>query len=92
MEANYRSWHKQLIQQSLNLEEADAVLQIPISRFGAHDRMIWLHSKDGNFTIRLAYHLVLSRTTRSLGSMSNPNYYDFKWKVIWSYVNDSKLS
>lgn len=61
MVANLGNWNQKLIHKLFTPNEANVILQLPISNHGANDQLIWMHSKEGHFTIRSAYHLELSQ-------------------------------
>lgn len=79
-------WKQSLISQIFNKEEAEQICNIPVSRFGAEDKLVWRLTKIGHFTVRSAYHLELERKTRSKGETSRPHPTSTMWKRIWNLV------
>ncbi|KAF5477145.1 hypothetical protein F2P56_003817 [Juglans regia] len=51
-----KQWNRGLVVSVLGNEVAEVVFKIPISFTGASDRLIWLGTKDGQFTVKSAYH------------------------------------
>lgn len=51
MDAHLDQWNQGLIKQIFSLEEAAVILQVPISHYGAPDHLIWMHTKNGYFTV-----------------------------------------
>lgn len=85
-----RGWNGTLVHHIFQPEEANIITRILISQFGAIDRIIWLHSKTGMFSIGSAYHLETERSSRRSRESSNGNQAANHWKVLWNLkVSDS---
>jgi hypothetical protein len=50
-------WKRELIKEVFMPEEAHVIENIPLSPCLPLDRLIWKETKDGQFTVRNAYHL-----------------------------------
>ena len=48
-------WRKDVIMARFTQEEGEAICDIPLSRRQVPDSVFWKHSKDGIFTVKLAY-------------------------------------
>lgn len=86
MDESDRHWNQQMLCQLFSPSDVDAILQIPISQYGTSDHLIWMHSKDGIFTVSLAYQLALELFKRSLEGPSITSSIESWWKAIWSLI------
>ncbi|KAF5468936.1 hypothetical protein F2P56_013044 [Juglans regia] len=68
-----KEWKVDLISRVFKKEEADMICAIPISSFGADDRMFWGFSKSGKFTVRSAYHADVQWKIERKGGSSGGN-------------------
>ena len=64
--------------------DANAILQIPLSSRSPPDQLIWHATKNGKYSVRSGYHLLLQEE-----HISNPGSLrlwnsDPLWKTIWS--------
>jgi hypothetical protein len=81
---NRKEWNSDLVREVLSEEEATKVLNIPLSPVFPIDRLIWLGTKSGLFSVRSAYHLCMELHQKSKGDCSNPVKRDGYWQDIWS--------
>ncbi|XP_042972967.1 uncharacterized protein LOC122304769 [Carya illinoinensis] len=87
---NTKQWDREKILRLLGPSNAAVIQKIHVSTSGARDRLVWLGTKDGGFTVRSGYHLQKELTTvkvflwraclESLPTMSNL----FKKKIVSS--------
>ncbi|XP_042942826.1 uncharacterized protein LOC122277009 [Carya illinoinensis] len=87
---NTKQWDREKILRLLGPSNAAVIQKIHVSTSGARDRLVWLGTKDGGFTVRSTYHLQKELTTvkvflwraclESLPTMSNL----FKKKIVSS--------
>lgn len=79
-------WDHQTIDTEFQIDEAALIKTIPISRCGLPDRQVWLHSKNGLFTVKSGYHLVkeVQQGSRASSSYSAAIIPNFNWKRLWS--------
>lgn len=78
------SWNKNLISQIFNQEEASLIHNFPISQFGLNDKIIQKLTKNGQFTVRFAYHLKMSLLRDKSGVGLQENNDVFYWSSIWN--------
>lgn len=64
-------------------EEAEQILNIPLSRGNVHDNIIWGPSKKGAFIVSSAYYLQLERLRNRRGACSEEEMGDKRWRNIW---------
>lgn len=75
-------WREEELANLLSQEELRAVKQTHIAESGLEDFLSWTHTKNGEFTVRSAYHLEMER--RSGGtSTSVPGQNRSFWKKLW---------
>ena len=75
-------WKDDLIDQIFWLEEANLIKKIPLSEGKPLDRLIWAETKDGKYTVRSAYRMVLAREEANQPSSSRIKE-DTIWRKIW---------
>ncbi|XP_075649914.1 uncharacterized protein LOC142620431 [Castanea sativa] len=49
------AWDRHLIETTFHKEDADAILQIPLSRRLVPDSLFWLHNRDGVYSVKSGY-------------------------------------
>jgi hypothetical protein len=81
---NRGAWKEDIIRENFLQEEADVILNIPLSPRLPPDRLIWKESKDGKFSVRNAYHLGLCINDLSKGQCSRGLEEKLIWKFLWS--------
>ncbi|XP_040999620.1 uncharacterized mitochondrial protein AtMg00310-like [Juglans microcarpa x Juglans regia] len=54
---NTKQWDREKIFSMLGPLNATIIQRIPVSSTGAKDKLMWLGTKDGGFTVKSAYHL-----------------------------------
>ena len=63
---NISQWDRFLIDKAFSKYDAEAILRIPLSRRYVLDVMVWMHNKNGWYSVRSGYH-----TARNLLRESN---------------------
>ena len=64
--------------------EAKLIKGIPLSLQGVSNKQVWLPSNNGEFTTRLAYHLLAGQGRNLLPSTSSSGGNKQVWKSIWN--------
>lgn len=59
-------------------------MNISISKVGIEDKLIWRLTKEGYFSVQLAYHLEKKRCNDNVGENSKSGQEKLFWKAIWS--------
>lgn len=82
IDADLKMWKRDLIFQAFDLEEANQIISIPLSRGSLSEKIIWHYEKNGEFSVRSACHLCMQvKDSKNPG----PSYPPCKklWKYIW---------
>ncbi|XP_059436284.1 uncharacterized protein LOC132169234 [Corylus avellana] len=80
---NLGGWNTTLIYDIFLKEEAEIICNIPISRYGYPDKLIWRANTSGMFTVRSGYHMEKERHALQMGEGSRGSGYTNLWKKLW---------
>ena len=83
-----RSWNENLIRNSFSRMEAEAMLEIRLSRRSIADRLIWVSDKLGHFTVRSAYSMAIVVLGKKELRMKNRSPL---WKILWAAKTRPKV-
>ncbi|KAJ8434339.1 hypothetical protein Cgig2_019966 [Carnegiea gigantea] len=61
--------------------DAAIILNIPLRAFLPDDRLIWHCTSDGSFSVRSAYHMIITNRTSASGGPSSPS--NAIWRPVW---------
>lgn len=78
-----RVWDEGRIRAIFSCEEDEQILNIPLCKGNALDKLVWGPSKKGAFTVSSAYYLQLERLRNRRGTCSNEEMEDKRWRNIW---------
>ena len=75
-------WHVEALQEAVTPGELTAITSTMVASSDQEDFLAWPHSKNGEFTVKSAYHLELQKRKGGVGtsSMSDNKWF---WKKIW---------
>jgi hypothetical protein len=76
-------WNRNLVEEVFLAEEAEKIYGIAISPLKQADKLVWVGNKNGEFSIKSAYHLTRSSLEMEGGSGSNPPGDGIIWKAVW---------
>ena len=65
-------------------KEAAIIKAIPLSLFNRDDTPYWPHNRDGVFSVRSGYQLLLDLAETEMEVSSNAGDTSLVWKAIWS--------
>ncbi|XP_058784773.1 uncharacterized protein LOC131659623 [Vicia villosa] len=82
VDSDLGSWQKEKIFALFNEEDAKQIISIPLSTSGLEDKIIWHFEKDGEYSVRSAYHLCMQEKADKLPGPSSPPDTNL-WKAIW---------
>ncbi|KAF5459990.1 hypothetical protein F2P56_019894, partial [Juglans regia] len=78
-----KQWDRNLVQQIFNAREASVILQTPISSLNSRDKLVWQGTKEGNFSVRSAYHKELERSLHASCQASTSSSFKAVWQQLW---------
>lgn len=86
-------WDRELIEATFHREDADAILCILLSNRLTLDVMIWLRSKDGEYTMRSGYQMArrIVKQEKDLGKSSKAAEGGQVWATIWKMEVPNKI-
>jgi len=83
-------WNSTLVRHIFSPDEAEVILNIPLSPLYPADRIIWKSTKDGAFSVRSAYHMGVELQASNRGQSSHTDQGNDIWKSLWSlHVSNS---
>uniref|UniRef100_A0A2N9I4S0 Reverse transcriptase zinc-binding domain-containing protein n=1 Tax=Fagus sylvatica TaxID=28930 RepID=A0A2N9I4S0_FAGSY len=84
-----RLWNAPLIDAIFEVSEADTIKSIPLNRRSSTDTIIWSETKNGVYSVRSAYHLLMK--AKKGGESSNNSQVNNLWKGIWNASVPQKI-
>ncbi|KAK9992957.1 hypothetical protein SO802_022660 [Lithocarpus litseifolius] len=87
-------WRIGLIKEIFLQNNAEAILSIPLSTRRPPNRIIWVFTPNGRFSVYFTYKVALSllhTKIGSLGSSSNSQNISVFWKTLWHLKVPSKI-
>ncbi|KAL0006082.1 hypothetical protein SO802_013643 [Lithocarpus litseifolius] len=85
-------WKGELIMHLFHRDDATAITKIPLSRRAVSDSIIWMHNKNGMFSVKFAYKVAQrmrgegSRAEHSRGCVGK-----LVWSVLWKLCIPNKI-
>ena len=76
-------WKEDDIDRIFVLEEAAIIKAIPLSLLNREDIPYWPHNRDGVFSVRSSYRLLLDQAEIEVEGSSNAGDTSLVWKAIW---------
>ncbi|KAF5447348.1 hypothetical protein F2P56_032905 [Juglans regia] len=83
IDQNSRQWNSKLVNQLFPQEEAEIIQQIPLSPSNCEDKLIWLGTPQGIYSVKSAYHMLREMEALEKGQGSNSSHRDQFWKRLW---------
>ncbi|XP_040987877.1 uncharacterized protein LOC121235608 [Juglans microcarpa x Juglans regia] len=80
-----KEWKKELVKEIFGEAEADTIIKIPISSTGVEDKLIWVGTKDGVFTVKSAYHLQKELNALRFVQPSSAITNKIEWTNCWNF-------
>ncbi|XP_022149515.1 uncharacterized protein LOC111017927 [Momordica charantia] len=84
-------WNESLIRNSFLEEEADIILNIPLSTCNQHDEVIWGPDKKDKFSVKSTYRLGVHLASADEVQTSNSEEEAKKWKKLWRTLVPTKV-
>ncbi|XP_075674895.1 uncharacterized protein LOC142644101 [Castanea sativa] len=92
IDSDLHCWRRDFIMETFQLNDANAIFKIPLSRGRAMDSAVWLQTKNGVYSVRSGYHkarkvMINESWVESSSSVEGHQI----WKVLWGLKIPSKL-
>lgn len=85
-------WRRDFIMERFLINDVNAICKIPLSQRRAMDSVVWLHTKNGVYSVRSSYHKARKVMTTVTWAESSSSAEGQKiWKVLWGQKIPSKL-
>ncbi|XP_041011395.1 uncharacterized protein LOC121255185 [Juglans microcarpa x Juglans regia] len=85
------SWNLPLVQSVFILEEAVIISIIHISPCKSDDKLVWRCTKNGIFSVKSAYHLLVFVNDLNKGQASDSTNHEVLWKLLWKLRVPNKV-
>lgn len=92
--AESHSWNVGLVQSLFSQKDSSAILQTPISQLGLHDKLVWQHTQQGQFTVASAYHRASQQRKTHPTAPESSHHRDSEkamWKRLWGMKVKGKI-
>ncbi|XP_075645058.1 uncharacterized protein LOC142616054 [Castanea sativa] len=89
IDLDLHGWRRDTIMTIFNREDAEAICKIPLSHRRVSDVVVWLHNKEGVYTIRSGYHV--DRKVLREWAVSSTGSGQELWKKLWRVRVPNKL-
>lgn len=89
-----RRWNVELITRLFNQQDVAAILQIPLSMLGVKDKLIWMYSNNGLYSVSSAYSLLARQKSQPAiqpESSCHRAQEQQMWKRIWALPIKGKV-
>lgn len=83
IEVKTRSWKRDLKAKIFLEYKTEIVSHIPISMFGAPDKLSWWPARKGAFSVKSVYYLALQQVKMTSGKPSNSRARNQMWRELW---------
>ena len=87
------SWDCEEVMSKFQRSDAEAILQIPLSRRQVPDVIFWLHTKSGEYTVKSGYHTarLISKQKADKGENSGGVIGGSVWVKLWKLKIPTKI-
>ncbi|XP_024626573.1 uncharacterized protein [Medicago truncatula] len=85
-----KQWNREVIFANFERDVAQNIVNTPLSMRLPADKLVWHWEKDGEFSVRSAYHLLCEEKARLQPGPSTPQR-DKLWKEIWRAPIPNKI-
>lgn len=91
MKEDGEGWNQTLLAQLFSPEEIQIINRTPISSMGLADRLVWIQSKHGQYTVDSGYKLAKEYQKQKLGDEGTSHRRIAEEKVLWNGIWDMKI-
>ncbi|XP_050211971.1 uncharacterized protein LOC126662130 [Mercurialis annua] len=85
-----RNWKTSMILEIFAQDDARTILALPLSYWPHPDKLIWHHTRDGNYTVKSGYHIAHNKGLREYQS-TIPHLSKPDWKLLWGLQIPNKI-
>ena len=89
IDSELHGWRRDIIMETFNREDAEAICKIPLSYRHVTDVVVWLHNKDGVYTVRSGCH-VAQKVLKEWAKSSTGSGQQI-WKKLWKVGLPNKM-
>ncbi|EPS58588.1 hypothetical protein M569_16225, partial [Genlisea aurea] len=84
IQSDHSGWNSSVIRRIFSPSDVQHILAIPLSRNAYPDRLIWHHTRHGEYTTKTGYQLLkgIAELSQPTPSVTNPNLTLF-WHFLW---------
>lgn len=88
-----KTWDCHLIDQLFHRDDAEAIKRIPLSRRNIPDRLFWLHTDKGEFSVKTGYRVArqLKKNEDMRGMSSQSGLKSLVWTKLWNLHIPNKI-
>ena len=83
-------WDAGLLQGLFSSQEVELIMSIPLCRTYIEDKLIWLYTSSGNYTVKSGYNFLTAAKTDQT-TTANPRQDGGIWKLVWSFSVPNKV-
>ena len=85
-----KQWEVGLLQGLFSSQEVELIMSIPLCRTYVEDKLIWLYTASGTYTVKSGYKFLAFAETDQT-TTANPSLDGGIWKLIWSLSVPNKV-
>ena len=87
------TWDRVMVEANFHSFDVEAILRIPLSRRYVPDMVFWLHTKDGDYSVKSGYHIarLLAKQDADLGESSREVMGSSIWAKLWKLKIPNKI-
>ena len=89
MDSELHRWRQDIIMERFNREDVEAICKIPLSHRRETNAVVWLHNKDGKYSVRSDYH-VARKVLKEWAECSIDSGQHI-WKKLWKVQVPNKM-
>jgi ribonuclease HI len=84
IDVDARWWNVPMVEAIFTTEKAHAICGLPICPSTQPDKLVWGAAKNGQFSVKSAYHVAMEMGRRYMGSSSSEGSLRGLWRRLWS--------
>lgn len=76
-------WNYSLLHELFDQEDVEQIGMLALSPLNLPDKLIWCGMKNGEFSVRSAYHMGMQQRSQEMGESSSAGIHQELWKLVW---------